>query len=201
MLGGPIERLTYSNKRKHSTTNRTVTDTAGQWLSEAGDMVLVYATAFRGWHKIQIRWENREYVEEWQPYPNLPVYVVCPRDGEGCSQTLHRHYLLPISNNLEQVEDENSVGKVEPIDKPTPVPPADAELPADWPTESQLESPPSLPPKQQELVNPESTGLATQDLVNDGSQAGQDQPGSAKMKYMHDKEPTPKEIPKLCTTV
>ena len=36
---------------------------------------------------------------EKQPYPNLPVYVVCPRDGEGCSQTLHRNYLLPINSN------------------------------------------------------------------------------------------------------
>ena len=68
---------------------------------------------------------NREYVVEWQPYPNFPVYVVCPMDGEGCSQTLHWNYLLPISNNLEQVEDENSVLGVEPIDKPTPMPPVD----------------------------------------------------------------------------
>ena len=26
---------------------------------------------------MQDRWENREYVVEKQPYPNLPVYVVC----------------------------------------------------------------------------------------------------------------------------
>ena len=67
-----------------------------------GDMVLVHVTTFKGRHKIQNRWENREYVVEWQPYPNLPVYVVCPMDGEGCSQTLHRNYLFPISPNLEQ---------------------------------------------------------------------------------------------------
>ena len=42
-----------------------------------GDMVLVHVTTFKGRHKIQSRWENREYVVEWQPYPNLPVYVVC----------------------------------------------------------------------------------------------------------------------------
>ena len=59
--------------------------------------MLVHVTAFKGWHKIQNRWENREYVVEWKPYPNLPVYVVCPRDGEGHSWTLHRNYLLPIS--------------------------------------------------------------------------------------------------------
>ena len=39
---------------------------------------------------------------EKQPYLNVPVYVVCPRDGEGCSLTLHRNYLLPISPNLQQ---------------------------------------------------------------------------------------------------
>ena len=48
-------------------------------------MVLVHVTTFKGHHKIQDRWENREYVVEKWSYPNLPVYVVCPRDGEGHS--------------------------------------------------------------------------------------------------------------------
>ena len=52
---------------------------------EVGDTVLVPVTTFKGHHKMQDRWENREYVVEKWPYPNLPVYVVCPRDGEGCS--------------------------------------------------------------------------------------------------------------------
>ena len=69
---------------------------------EVGDMVLVHVIAFKGWHKMQHRWENREYVVEKQPYPNLPVYVVCPRDGEGHSWTLHRNYLLPINSNMGQ---------------------------------------------------------------------------------------------------
>ena len=64
---------------------------------EVGDMVLVHVTAFKGCHKMQERWENREYVVEKQPYPNIPVYVVGPRDGEGHSWTLHRNYLLPIN--------------------------------------------------------------------------------------------------------
>ena len=51
---------------------------------EVGNTVLVHVTTFKGHHKMQNRWENREYVVEKQPYPNLPVYVVCPRDGEGC---------------------------------------------------------------------------------------------------------------------
>ena len=67
---------------------------------EVGDTVLVHVTAFKGHHKMQDRWENRDYVVERWSSPNLPVYVVCPRDGEGCSQTLHRNYLLPINSNM-----------------------------------------------------------------------------------------------------
>ena len=51
---------------------------------EVMDMVLVHVTTLKGCHKMQDRWENREYVVEKWPYPNLPVYVVCPRDGVGC---------------------------------------------------------------------------------------------------------------------
>ena len=73
---------------------------------EVGDMVLVHVTAFKGHYKIQNWWENREYVVERQPYPDVLVDVVHPRDGEGCSQTLHRNYLLSISPNIEQAEDD-----------------------------------------------------------------------------------------------
>ena len=45
---------------------------------------------------------------EKRPYPNLPVYVVCPRDGEGCSWTLHRNYLLPINSNMGQDDTDGS---------------------------------------------------------------------------------------------
>ena len=65
------------------------------------DTVLVCLTASKAHHKIQDWWENRDYVVEKQPYPNVPVYVVHPRDGEGHSQTLHRNYLLPISSNIK----------------------------------------------------------------------------------------------------
>ena len=71
---------------------------------EVGDMVLVHVTAFKGHHKMQDRWEKREYVVEKWPYPNLPVYVVHPRDWEGHGQTLHRNYLLPINSNMGQDE-------------------------------------------------------------------------------------------------
>ena len=65
-----------------------------------GDTFLVHVTAFKGHHRIQDRWKNREYVVKKWPFPNVPVYVVCFRDGEGCSQTLHRNYLLPINSNI-----------------------------------------------------------------------------------------------------
>ena len=67
-------------------------------------------------------WENGEYVVEKWPYLNVPVYVVCFRDGEGCSQTLHRNYLLPISPNLEQSELDKPIAGVGNDTSPTPVP-------------------------------------------------------------------------------
>ena len=92
---------------------------------KVGDMVLVHVTTFKCQHKMQDRWENREYVVEKQPYPNIPVYVVCPRDGEGHSQTLHRNYFLPINSNMEQDEADGSEGRVKNNTSPTPVPSAD----------------------------------------------------------------------------
>ena len=86
-------------------------------------MVLVCVTTFKGHHKMQDWWENREYVVEKQPYPNVPVYVVCPRDGQGHSQTLHRNYMLPISPNLEQSKMDKPVAGVENDTSLTPVPP------------------------------------------------------------------------------
>ena len=83
-------------------------------------MVLVHVTAFKGHHKMQDWWENREYVVEKQPYPNVPVYVVHPTDGEGHSWTLHRNYLLPISPNLEQGEMDQPVAGVGNNTSPTP---------------------------------------------------------------------------------
>ena len=90
-------------------------------------MVLVHVTAFKGHHKIQGRWENRECVVEKQPYPNVPVYVVCPRDGQGCSQTLHRNYLLPINSNIGQSKKDAPMAGVENNNTSTPAPPVDCE--------------------------------------------------------------------------
>ena len=67
---------------------------------------------------------------EKQTYPDVPVYVVCPRDGEGCSQTLHRNYLLPINSNIGQDEKDAPMAGVESTNPSTPVTPVDSE-PAD----------------------------------------------------------------------
>ena len=96
---------------------------------EVGDTVLIHVTAFKGHHKMQDRWENREYVVEKQPYPNLPVYVVCPRDGEGHGQTLHRNYLLPINSNMGQDEADGSEERVKNNTSLTPVPSASNSMP------------------------------------------------------------------------
>ena len=63
-------------------------------------------------------------------YSNLAVYVVCLREGEGCSQTLHRNYLLPISPNLEQNKKDAPMAGVGHASTSAPVPSVDRE-PAD----------------------------------------------------------------------
>ena len=67
---------------------------------------------------------------EKQPYLNVPFYVVCPRDGEGCSQTLHRNYLLPVTPNIGQDVKDKPIAGVEDNNTSTPVPPVESE-PAD----------------------------------------------------------------------
>ena len=64
------------------------------------------------------------------PYPDIPVYVVHSMDGEGCSQTLHRNYLLPISSNIEQDEKDTPMAGVENTNTSTPATLVDTE-PAD----------------------------------------------------------------------
>ena len=95
---------------------------------EVKDTVLVCETAFKGHHKMQDRWENREYVVEKWPYPNIPVYVVCSRDEEGHSWTLHRNYLLPINSNMGQGKADESEERVKNNTSSTPVPSTDSIL-------------------------------------------------------------------------
>ena len=94
---------------------------------EVGDTVLVHVPAFKGCHKIQNRWENREYVVQELPYPDVPVYVVCPMDGGGHRWTLHRNYLLPFNSNIGQDEKEAPMAGVENTSPWTQAPPVDSE--------------------------------------------------------------------------
>ena len=128
MQNGLRKRQKHSKPRKHNATNEIATKEARQQPWRLGDMVLVHVTAFKGHHKIQDWWENREYVVERWPYPDVAVYVVCPRDGKGCSWTLHGNYLLPISSNIEQDEKDTPVAGVENTNTSTLVLPVDSEL-------------------------------------------------------------------------
>ena len=92
---------------------------------EVRDTVLVHVTAFKSHHKMQDRWDNRGYVVEKWPYPNLPVYVVHPSNGEGCSRTLHKNYLLPINSNMGQDEADGAEERVKNNTSLTPAPSAD----------------------------------------------------------------------------
>ena len=66
-----------------------------------GDLVLVKQTAWKGRHKIQDRWEDREYQVVDQPTPGIPVYTVKSLVG-GQTKVLHRNLLLPLQGRLRQ---------------------------------------------------------------------------------------------------
>ena len=91
-------------------------------------------------------------MERWS-YPNVPVYMVCPKDGKGCSWTLHRNYLPTFSPNLEQARDGTPVARVQQMRTSAPVPSVDSE-----PT------------------NSEPSGMAMSDMTSNTPQGSQDQP-------------------------
>ena len=67
----------------------------------------------------------------WKGGPNpIYQYVVCLRDGEGHSWTLHGNSLLPISPNLEQAKKDAPMAGVQHTSTSVPVPSVDNE-PAD----------------------------------------------------------------------
>ena len=65
------------------------------------DLVLVKQTAWKGRHKIQDTWEDREYQVVDQPTPGIPVYTVKSLAG-GQTKVLHRNLLLPLQDRLRQ---------------------------------------------------------------------------------------------------
>ena len=66
-----------------------------------GDLVLVKQTAWKGRHKIQDKWEDREYQVLDQPTPGIPVYTVKCLTG-GQTKVLHRNLLLLLQGRLRQ---------------------------------------------------------------------------------------------------
>ena len=111
---------------------------------------------------------------EKQPYPNVPVYVVHPRDWEGHSWTLYRNYLLPISSNLEQNEKDAPMAGVEHTNTSPPVPSVDNE-----PTDT------------------EPSGLVTSSTAGNISQGSPDQHAPLRHGYTYNPEQTPVEVLEL----
>ena len=68
---------------------------------------------------------STKYVQKLREHVRWLIGRLISSNKRRHSWTLHRNYLLSISNNVGQVEDENSVVRVGPLDKLTPVPPAD----------------------------------------------------------------------------
>ena len=66
-----------------------------------GDLVLVKQTAWKGRHKIQDKWGDREYQMVNQPTPGVPVYTVQCLTG-GQTKVLHRNLLLSLQGRLRQ---------------------------------------------------------------------------------------------------
>ena len=66
-----------------------------------GDLVLVKQTAWKGRHKIQDKWEDREYQVVDQPTPGIPVYTVQSLT-ESQTKVLHKNLLLPLQGRLRQ---------------------------------------------------------------------------------------------------
>ena len=62
---------------------------------------MVKQTNWKGRHKIQDRWEDKEYQVVDQPTPGVPVYAVKSIAG-GRPRVLHRNLLLPLQGRFRQ---------------------------------------------------------------------------------------------------
>ena len=112
-----------ASKYKHS-YDKSV---KGPQLHE-NDLVLVKIVAHKGRHKLQDRWEPKEYVVIEQPITGTPVYKVKPVNGDNV-RTLHRNLLLPLGVKLEPdyesddsiLEEDSDEGEIisDPIVKPS----------------------------------------------------------------------------------
>ena len=64
-----------------------------------GDLVQIKQTAWNGRHKIQDRWEDREYQVVDQPTHGIPVYTVKSLTG-GWTKVSHKNLMLPLQGRL-----------------------------------------------------------------------------------------------------
>ena len=93
-LSGPIGKPTSFSRRRHGTISIIMINGARQYPWGLETWSWSVSLPSRANTKSRVAGRKWEYVVEQQPYPNLPVYVVCPIDGEGCSHTLHWNFLL-----------------------------------------------------------------------------------------------------------
>jgi hypothetical protein len=75
-----------------------------------GDRVLVKIVAFKEKHKLANKWEQEPYKVLGQHIPDIPVFTVQRKDGEGRKRNLHRNLLLPVGDIRET--------PVKPVPKP-----------------------------------------------------------------------------------
>ena len=128
-------------------------------------MVPICVITFMGQHNIQNRWENTEYVVGWQPYQDLPVYVVQPVDWEGHTCTMHRNYMLLINDTLESRGSAKTVSGEELMDNQALGYHAGA-LPFKCLPGNQLDSTLNLPTEQKKPVTSEMTRSNTTDYIH-----------------------------------
>ena len=120
-----IGRAAQANKTQY---DRKVRDSS---LKE-NDRVLVKNVGLKGRHKLADRWSKTVYRVHRRVSPDMPVYVVCPVDGDGPNRTLHRNMLLPCGF-LPSCDDapsdrERPIPKPRrkrPLRRPLPTPPID----------------------------------------------------------------------------
>ena len=109
----------------------------------------------------------------WNGSPTLTYQYMWYIPQTGCSHTLHRNYLLPTSNILEQEECANFVGEDGTCDEATLKPHEDDVLPVKCLTESQPESMPNSLSKQHEQFK---HGLTSTDPTDEGLHVDNDTP-------------------------
>ena len=72
--------------------------------------------AFKGKHKIQVKWEDGLYKVISQPTENFPVFTV-QHEGSKKLKTLDRNMLFPLGQELQCEDKSHKVQVSEPMEK------------------------------------------------------------------------------------